>query len=288
MHLVMAELLKVDKDSYWRAVAKHASLALFVAGLLILVVDIHTKRETRNEAERYRSQTKQEVEEYTKGVAENVWKAVASRIVPDEICKEIDSVLKSPVLKDDCRYTITIGIPYEGIEEDEIVVRRTLRFFAKNLTGIEPTTYPMKAHIKNPLDDREVKLDGIDYILPRHVECQVGQQTISVEENLNAEDRRLFEYDVAVPKEGGILISLVFDEICEISETNVYTTGTPMKDLTVMVINNAKEKVEIKETRLHHPREADFVRVQDNLWVFKGGVLPGQAFSVSWGPSNQG
>ncbi len=284
IHFITSELERTEKSSALRAIARHASLAFIIAGLIILAVDIHTRRETRKEAERYRQQTKQEIETYTKDIAENVWKAVSGRLVPDEICKEIDTILKYIMYKDDCHYTITIGVPYDGIDDDEVVVRRELTYTAINLTGIEGVPYPMRSHIRNPMNDKPVTMADAPVTLPAHIKCEIDEYSIPIDQHLNNEDRRLLECEVSLPKEGGKLINSIFDEILKISETNVYTTATPIKDLTVRVINNVPQRIRLKEVRLHHPREADFKEVQENLWRFKGGVLPGQGFSVSWGP----
>lgn len=284
IHLMMSELLRTDSETFLQGLGRHAALALFVSGLIILAVDIHTRRESRKEAERYRQQTKSEVEDYTKGVAENVWKAVSGRLVPNEICREIDEILKCHVLKEECHYTITIGIPYEGLARDLMVVRREVGYFARNLTGMDPTVYPVRSSINNPLPDFPLKFQGRDVTLPSHLKCQVDGKDVVVENYLDPKNKREFSYNVSLPKDGGKNIYLLFDEVCKLSETNVYTTNIPVRDLTIRIVNNASEKVEVKKVRLHHPRETDLIKMQDNFWVFKGGILPGQVFSVSWAP----
>jgi hypothetical protein len=278
--LIFNALIDTHRETFARELTRHAALALFIAGLLILAVDIHTRRSARIEAARDREETRKDIAAYTRGVAENVWKAVSGRSVPDEICKEIDGILKCDVVKENCQYVITIGLPYENVPDGLIVIRREVSYFARNLTGMQ-TVYPLRSRIENVLPDVRVKRDGIEMTLPKHIKCAVADENIPSEKYLSPDNPRLLSCDITLEKDSGKHIYLVWDELCKTTDVNVYTTLTPMKDLTVRVIKMS-EKVVIKEVLLHHPRPTDFLMTQDNLWEFKGGVLPGQAFSISW------
>jgi len=272
-HLLLGEIVRSQETSFWRGLGQHVALALFVAGFLILFVEIRSRQERRKEAELYINR-----------VAENVWKAVSGRLVPDEICKEIDGVLKCDVLKNDCQYTITIGVPYEKVNADSLVVRREVSYAALNLTGVGPITYPLRASIRNILSDIEVELDGVKVTLPRHIRFKIDGKDIPEEEYLGSDNGRELHYDLSIARDKARNVYLVWDEICKLTDTNIYMTGTPMRNLRVSVINRVPEKLEIKAVHLLHPRATDFRQTQDNLWIFDGGVLPGQAFTISWGP----
>jgi hypothetical protein len=285
-HLALNTLIQAHKTTFWAGLAHHAALALFVAGLLILVVDIHTRHAARKGAEKSREDTRKDIETYRNSIAEDVWKAVSGRLVPDDICREIDTILKGDVVKEDNDYTITIAVPYEGLAAGTLVVRREVSYLARNLTGTEGAIYPMRSSISSSLPDRPVRKDGQDISLPRHIRCAIDGLEIPAAQYLDPKDQRVLRYDVELPKDGGRRIYLVWDEICKDADTNFYTTTLSSKDLTVRVINMAADRIRLRrnEVRLLHPRAGDFVMTQEDLWEFKGGILPGQSFAVSWEP----
>lgn len=274
VYLILGEIVHSQEMSFWQGLGRHVALALFVAGILILFIEIHSHQERRKEARTYIS-----------SVAANVWRAVSGRLVPDEICKEIDGILKADILKEDCQYTITIGVQYEGLSEIYVVVRRELSYFARNLTGVPSTNYTVVSSIKNDLPDLDVTFEGKAIKLPMHLKCEIEGQEIVPSKYLVPDNRRELRYNFSLPRDGTRRVYLVWDEVCRLSDANFYITFTPIKDLTVRVICLGG-RVRLKEIRLLHPRTADFVALQEDLWTFKGGILPGQGFSISWGPQD--
>ena len=281
---MISEVENTYKDSFYREAGKHFSIALFVAGLLILAVEIHTKSELRREIEDYNEKIKKEIREYRDEVARDVWTAVSRTLVPKTISNEVEYIFKSQIIREECYYTITFHENYNGLPEDTIVLHRTLDCFIRNLTGDEGHPYTFSSTIISPFQNVEVELNGEKFTLPKHIICKINKKPVEVENCIDPENPFRFNYEIKLPKSDSIKTHLYHEceEICRIQDTNSYITGVCLKNLRIIINNQIPNKISVQDVNLHHPRPDELYNTQKNMWRYDGGVVPGQGFEISW------
>src|SRR5258708_339556 len=102
-NLLVAELESADRRDFAREIFVHLAIAFVVAVVIIVTVESSSA-----------SRTRREVREYRDSVAREVWQAIFGRLGPPEITKELDTILKATVVKDNCRYVLTLKPAYTG------------------------------------------------------------------------------------------------------------------------------------------------------------------------------
>jgi len=290
------------EESFKHDINSHAAIALFVAGLLA-VFEIYTRWHIKNQFNQFtvetsnkleanstlsitmlksfKDDTLQQINDYKEEIASDVWNAISRRLIPRIIAEEVQNILKSEIIKENCIYTITLGVDdYEDqdIPNDLIISRCVNSRTIRNLSN-DVFNYPLRANILNPLGDINLKRknDHAEVTLPRYTELNI--------DNLNPEylhdTERTLNRDIELPKNGAVNICTTYEEQLLLTGSNTYTTAIPTSNLTVRVINNSK-RIKLQSVELQHPRYKDFIKKQDNLWVFEGGMLPGQSFTIHW------
>lgn len=285
--ITIARLDNAVSSTFMRDLELHAAIALGVAGLLILSVEIYTKRNLRREfgdftrsLETRFSMTANALEAYQKQIAESVWSALSKRLIPRAISSEVERIIKTTVVMEDRLYTLTIGaLQSSDLPPDTFILRRELSFTVRNVSGEEGYPYQFRSRIVNPVEDLTITQNGETLRLPCHRLLKVNDETIDLS-NASGSDKRRIAYVIVLPKDGTARICTVHEEPCRFTDTQVFATSVPVNRLTLRIINNYPN-IEVVNVTLYHPT-ASFENRQQGLWIYNGGLLPGQGFAVSW------
>lgn len=268
-HAFLFRTLRTEEwHTYRETLVLHICLALFISGILLLGVDIHTRRQMRREAAADRA-----------AVAKDVWKAVSGRLIPDAISQEIDRVLKMDVCKHQVRYVITLTkTPYTDIPPGYIVVRREILYKLKNLTG-QRRDHVVRSVLVSHVDDRKVHdHQGREFTLPRQVALRVNRTDVPV-----GNDR---EIETIVQLSGGTdpqgEVYIAGEELLAETDRNSYITLTLVEGLEVTVRNELPHQIAVKKVQFSHSSPHSLELGTDGVYRFPGGMVPGQSFLVTW------
>lgn len=277
-HLLVSEVEASERRQFWKQTYLHLSIAFVVSIIIIVTVEFYAAR-----------RTKREILEYRKSVAKEVWQAILGRLIPPSITRELDGILKADVVKEDCRYVLTLKPPYKGMSEDLLVIQREILYTLKNITS-EAIAYPITSFIANAHDDIPVEdVNGTKFMVPRHIAIRINDEVPEggIDNVVGKDEKgrpRNLEHVVMLSDQGRVQVYLCNEEPMEVRGTNVYTTLTLVDALTVIVKNDYSQKVMVNPLRLHHPNWKDFKPGADGVYKYVGGLLPGQSFGVSWEP----
>lgn len=298
--LLKRELVINERTSLFKELLTHLAIAFFVAVIIIIAVESIAAFRREKETNDYMEKTKQQMDEYTKrthdnilnyrdSVANAVWQAIFGRLVPSGITKELEGILKSSVVRENCRFTLTLMPPYRGMDDESIVLRREVTFNLKNLTN-QTITHPLRIYIHSDFDDTSaIDHNGNKVIVPGHrVLTFDGNIPGSGIKNFLKPDEkgrlRNLEATINLEQGMGVEVYQCMEEQARLRDKNIYVQLTPTDRLTVVVRNEYKQRIEVSRVSLHHPNFSSFKASPDDVYHYSGGVLPGQSFALSWQP----
>jgi hypothetical protein len=273
--LLVAQLETVERRSFARELSGHLAIAFIVAVIIIVTVESSSA-----------SKTRREVREYRDSVAKEVWQAIFGRLVPEEITKELDSILKTTTVKENCRYVLTIKPRYPGMPEGFLVIRREVTYTLRNITPGE-ISRPLKISIHNQYGDMAAKDDGGKPImLPRHVDIKIDGKAPAggLEACLKDDEfgrKRNLNCDIPLRVGEAKEIYLCNEEQARLSDQNLYVQLGLLTSLQLFV-KNFHDGIVVHPAQLHHPNGRQFKAGDDGMYQHSGGILPGQSFIVRW------
>jgi hypothetical protein len=252
---------------YARETCLHLSAALFIAFIVIVTVELYSRKKLRREVRRQR-----------KLIARDVWVALFQRFVPPSVVSEVMEIVKHDVVKDKSCYSLTLTT-YEGLQDDRLVLRKDLTYSVRNIKG-RPVDFPITSFI-----DSELTHQRGDVLLPRHVHLLVNGAKIPLDKILrddaNSHIKVSLEHIIALEVGESALVSLRAEEVKPKEGTNSYIQLTPSVGLTI-VVHNEHPDVELKQVRLNHPRWRALKEAGPGVYSFDGALLPGQGFFLRW------
>lgn len=272
--LLFSEIMSQERRTHLNRMLDHISIAFVVSGILILAVDIHLRRQTKKEIRQYRDE-----------IGSDVWKAVSKRLLPDEIGIEIDGILKQDVIKSDSRFTITFKAPYKGMDDGLIILRREMSYKLQNLTYQNRFPYTIETEIIPSVP--EILLtndDGSKLTIPCHRGFMVNNDNIDLKSVLDPDNQKKLRHLVYLAEDPQAYFEIysATEEAKRVCDVYTSTTLSSMKNLRIVVRNEIPHLIKVKQILLRHPKYKDFTRSPDDVWEFRGGLLPGQGFSVFW------
>jgi hypothetical protein len=252
-------------------IATHAGIGFLVAGILIWTLEFNAKRLLHRE-----------VREYIDVVAEDVYKALLERLVPEEIFNEIDDILRTDVIRRDCEYIITFTKPYPGMLPGYFVIRRDLTFKVENQLN-RSTTFWARSIYSGAERPDSAAWRGRRF----HSRLEVNGKEVVIEEGKNLVIRNgltVLEHPVHLPPLGSAEILLQGEEPCPVAASrNSYIQGTPVIGLKVTVRNGHEDLIRDPFVQMNHPaREQVKYAPVLGRYVLDRAFFPGQGFEVGW------
>lgn len=265
--LILRHLRHEGWIDYVRETCLHLSAALFIALIVIVTVELYSRKKLRQEVRRQR-----------KLIARDVWVALFQRFVPPSVVSEVMEIVKHDVVKDKSCYSLTLTT-CDGLQDDRLVLRKDLTYSVRNIKG-RPVDFPITSYI-----DSELTHQREDILLPRHVHLSVNGAEIPLDKILRDEPtsniKVLLEHTIVLEVGESALVSLRAEEVKPKEGTNSYIQLSPSVGLTI-VVHNELPDVELKQVRLNHPRWRALKEVGPGVYSFDGALLPGQGFYVRW------
>jgi hypothetical protein len=258
----------------WHELLLHISVSLFVATILLVVVEFRARR--INQAE---------MEEYRRALSDSVWSAVAGQIVPKEIVTEMNRMLHFKAVRRGCVYRVTLkSAPrMQGAANGEwILVQRLLTYVIEKL----PAEGAIPHTINSKFEGSSQKTDANGVSYPRFTNFVVANKAEPFTAHAVHKDETIGDEAVAVVVEA--------EELYEREDSVYYMQSTPAIGLTVDVANNLADDIVITAVDLTNTDSEQQRKLQPlvpadagtcwtkGVWHYPGAVLPGQGFSVSW------
>jgi len=265
----------------------HLITAGFVAFIIIKFIESGIRKLNQDELESFR-----------KKITDNVWQAVCSRLVPEEVTKQIEGVLQLNFVKENVRYVITLeSLPgqledIQGEENEWVLLKRELSFSIRNISG-RSINYPFETTILTTADKRKnIKIHTNNHHgfqhdqalqFPRHALLSIRGE----EQTLEKPENPTINSQIALDPGDSCEISHTCFELLRNNDEAYYVQTVPLIGLDVTVRNSIPHRVNVEKVYLSHPDRKYFVSkpMQGNAkrYVFEHkAILPGQMFSVRW------
>jgi hypothetical protein len=153
------------------------ALGLFIAGVVIVTVEVHTRRHMKTAAAKERAE-----------LAKDVLGAVYGRLIPASISKELEGILKMSVCKASVKYVLTLTRSgFKDLPADRLVVRRVVYYRLRNLTG-KDYTHTVRSVLITPAGDSKVTdADGREIIMPRQTAFRVNNEDVHFKDRAKIE-----------------------------------------------------------------------------------------------------
>lgn len=256
-------------------VITHATNALIVAGILLIFVEHRRMRLIEEQHRIHKTE-----------IATSVFRSMSNLMIPDQIVKQLESLLEYKVIKTNCRYTITFeALPGEILADSIpkglqcILVRRALRFKALNISSetithqIRQLIYPSGIEVK--------KSDGSPAY--EHAVLEVGGKNVLGEAKLSSDGKSLV-YELRLMPNTPQEVYTVGMEVKLASDTNFYGQLQPVTDLEINIKNKLSGSLRVAAVTVHHPQEQELSVDPDDPghFIFPRAMLPGQSFSIEW------
>jgi hypothetical protein len=274
-NLLVSELESADRRDFAREICVHLAIAFVVAVIIIVTVESSSA-----------SRTRREVRDYRDAVAREVWQAIFGRLVPQEIAKELDTIMKATVVKDDCRYVLTLKPAYTGMKEGFLVIRREVTYTLRNITN-HRMTHPINVSIHNEYEDMNAQdEDGTAITLPRHLDLKIDKATPpgGIAAFLKDDEfgrKRKLDYDINLGPGEAKELYLCNEEQARVTDQNLYVQLGFVISLQLF-IQNHHPGIVVDQAQLHHPNWKSFTPGADGTYRHIGAILPGQSFVVRW------
>jgi hypothetical protein len=268
-------LISESSHHFWQEFFLHLAVSLLVAFTVIVSVEVYASARKRAE-----------VREHEKNLAISIWKTIFERFIPEGVVRELEGIVKTDAIKESCSYTLTFSRPYSNLPQDCVILRRAVRFKIRNIRN-KLIEFPLRSFITDEQEDFVAyDREGRASTVPRHIEALVNDVRLPMDEVVKANERgqkRNLEYDITIGRDQEpVDVYMSAEEMVPLRGLNAYMQLTPIHDLSVEVRNNCEDYVRILGVQFNHPNFAGFKKRPEGLYEYKGGVLPGQGFLVTW------
>jgi hypothetical protein len=264
----------------------HLAIAGIVALVLIYFIEVRVRKFNQEELQEFRQQ-----------VRDNVWQAICTRFVPQEVTEQIETILLFDFVKKDVRYEISLdavpGTIVGHTDTDEwVLLKRELAYSIQNISG-KPASYPFSSSLLATADKQLSVTVGNNHhglssgqtlTFPRHEFLSIKHNEHKIE---GPGDKKLTVNVDLKPGESCEIIHTCC-ELLRVSDEANYVQSNLVVGLDVTVTNYIPDRVSVTSIYLSHPEAAEhFVAkpMQHNMQrrVFENkAILPGQMFSIQW------
>jgi hypothetical protein len=254
-------MYEVEKKSLWKNIFNHLSTAFLVSLILMLIVELYMRRKAYEE-------TGRDVLEY-----------VLKKEVPPIIFNEVrDNILNSPVIRKETRYEFKFSKNrYNDLPSNMIMIERKTIYEIHNLTS-RRIIHPLRASL---FLYPSAEVAGGTVELPRFVELRINGETVKPLETEIDRGSIVLKHPVSLKKSGSATILLLSEELVWNCDTGVWFSVTMGENLYIHITELPPDLL-IRDVELIHPSSSEFKSPRENFWEFKGGILPGQSFKMSW------
>jgi hypothetical protein len=162
---------------------------------------------------------------------------------------------------------------------DRIVVERTVSYSLRNITRGDIANYPVRARITNPHEPISVKAGDTTRQIPAHTKLMIDEKEVDISKSVRGVT---LEHTIRIPEGASPVVSTTAEEPVALRDSNAYTLMTPTVRLTVRIVNELKDIIRVTNVSLLLRRE--FSRLPNGDYEYRGALLPGQTFTVTWEP----
>jgi hypothetical protein len=277
-----------QRESAAHEILFHISLALAVAAVLLLLVEIRVKRLNEIETDRHRTDMSDRIDQYKTAIADNVWNAVSGQIVPSEVVTEIRRMLGFSTIRKDCAYTIILN-EAPNIDRKQagelMLIRRRLSYTIESLgAGQKEPDHS----INSSFDGSATLKDQVGNIYPRFSKFMVDRTIPPAYQGKS--NITQIRHEVKMDNRP-IPVLIETEELYPIEDYIVYIHTSPAIGLTVEVVNTLGDRILIADVSLtSHAVNRRLEPVSpldthgccvDNRWEYRGALLPGQGFTIT-------
>jgi len=272
---VMAgELQSLQKVSFLKSFLNHLSIAFFLSVILILVVELHTRKRFRREA------------------GEDVLFAVLKKQIPETVFIQIqDHILRSPYFRKDWHYSFVFKEkPYKDLDDNFIVYDLGVSWTIKNVTFDKIDYTPKSLFFNHP---RAVVHDnsGNEIHLSRHREILIDGKHVIDKDQIEkqeiaqrGEDRISLDIKpITLKPNQEIRIDTHQENVDYIPNDGVFSIVGYSENLKITINNEARDTINSIKVFFLHPNEGKLLHIEGTReWEYKGGILPYQSFRLLW------
>ena len=261
------ELQAIQQEQHWVVFFRHMSIAFLISLIIILTVELRTRRLTRAEHDRHLEEVKQ-----------NVWNAIGKRLLGERIATELEAIMKETAAKQECVYSITFRKPDNELanDRDHIILEVINRFKLRSLSDERKRDriYPFKSSVA-----------GYQQLgnLPRYTLFSNGKDETEINPTTDKDNKSLLARNIDLPTtpEGRVEVAVGMEMVYKLHDSEVFITEVPIEGLTIVVKNLAFDIIGGIEIDMIH-RCDELERPAEGFWVFPRAILPGQGFYINW------
>jgi hypothetical protein len=264
---IEGEVQRMHEDQYWIGILHHVSTALIISFVIILAVELHTRRLSRKD-----------FDEHMEAVKQNVWNALGKRLLGNLIATELEAIMKETASKENCVYVLTFQKPPAGVRADRILVTIECSYSLRRLSDMRDklSKFPFTCNISG--SDK-------DGVYPRYTRFKNGPSD-EKEPAGDHDNPAILKREIQLPatSEGRVEVMLGMELLYQFRDSESFITEVPIEGLSVFLVNLVPDIIsEPTVVMLHRCDELKHPTAQ--TWTFEKALLPGQGFAVSWNPA---
>jgi hypothetical protein len=279
------EFIKISHQSFWHEAVIHLSIALLIAAMLLVAVELRV-----NKLHQF------EMEDMRQNVANNIWRAVSRKVVPDKISEQVDKLFHQEFVKSDVVIIHTLEkIPgdfleknYKGKESEFILDKVSISCSLTNITK-KSRNYDFASNLCSQYPSLNISKDNKITTYPRHCLFSFDGKEIDISKFSNEE----IAYEAKNLLPGNeYKVRHDYEQIRRIADIDFYTELRPVCCLTITVHNQVAARLRVEDAYITHPMLTEFERdplreqrtseYEFLTWHFDGGLLPGHTSVVIW------
>ncbi len=240
----------------WHVVSEvtlHVAVAFLVALIVIVALEYNAHQ-----------QTHREVMDFVALVAEQGFQALF-RGLPDSLFAELSALMRSEVVRVDCRYVITFKEGDPKLGPNHALLRRETAFIARNISDHE-SEYSLDSSNLS-----ETKINGETVVL--------GAKQLELRESGPA----MFSHSVLLPPNGSASIYLSGEENVSLGAGRFsFVLGTPTVGITIFIRNECPKLLTDLRVLMIHGSRMELRQDKQGMYRFDRAILPGNGFEVFW------
>jgi hypothetical protein len=253
----------------------HIAVALLVAAILLVLVELRVRELSRIEFESFMKQI----------AAVGAWGAISGRKLPESILAQVQSVLELDTIRVDGSYHLTILPPptLRGIDSSSMVlVKRRTTYKLRKVATVEQVVHSLLSSFSG-----SVQLTGTSGTrYPRYTYLSIaGKQS-------SPGDHTAISQEVVVGNDD-VQVAMESEELYDRTDCIYYMMGSPITKFTLDVVVGARQIIicDVRLTTSSPGPVAALVSTGNKLdggweaggrWEYGGALLPGQGFLVAW------
>jgi len=270
LSLLLTQLEQEENRNFWKGIEQHLSHALFVACILILAVEIHTRKAARKDMQRH-------VDDVTR----NVFQGVSQRLLGERISSELRSILREDFVKERAGYQITFEGAPDGATSDWVIVRQESWYEVRNLLR-ETQDFPFRTSLLG-YDKQKVTVNGTQMELPCFVGVTIDDKDCPLTELQDSKNPDPFTLQKKIPFSKELLsVKVVARLLYRPKDSVVLSSSYGMEQSVVTVSNEAANLVGKCEAVVLHKHTEQVRPRTTGQWEFDRALLPGQGWYVYW------